>query len=260
MKRFALVLSITSICLICTLAPRPLFADDGVLIESLGFRLKWGPFHVGYGTLQTRRLGSGQVRYTMTARSNAFVDLFYAIRQKIESISDPVAGAVSYEKYVSQGGEERRFSVRFERVGYAFYESADGAMYEIELSPGAMDPLSVLYEMRKSPLKKGVRLRRPACDGRRQNTVYAVVHDRQPIKYNGQTLDTFVVDVEMYGLDGILSMPATEHYRIWLTADENRIPIRIRARAVIGPYIGMVTADLDYAEQNQQQLLTHYNH
>ena len=85
--------------------------------EELKYKLSWGVVPAGKGkiTITENEENMGVFHIVTTARSNAFVDTFYRVRNRIETFLDLTKGSLGYSKYQKEGTHKRNVDVVFDR-------------------------------------------------------------------------------------------------------------------------------------------------
>ncbi len=103
----------------------------------------------------------------MRAKSNAFIDSFYKVRERIDAYTDMgMTRSVLYKKKQIEGKANRDVIVTFDWQNFKAQFIIFGDKYPpIAIAPGTFDPLGVFYYSRM--LKWDVRSRNPLPDHRR---------------------------------------------------------------------------------------------
>lgn len=65
----------------------------------------------------------------------------------------------------------------------------------------------------------------------------AKVVKREEIKVGGVTYDTFLVEPEMENIGGVFEKSRNAKLQIWVTADNRRIPLRIKSKVKVGSFV-----------------------
>lgn len=215
--------------------------------EKLLYQVRWGGIPAGHATLEvmppSEEQGSPSLHFVMTARTNEFADLFYKYRNRIDSFAAPdLSRSLGFTKQ-----EQERSRIRNEEVHFdwgkmkTWLTEGDGEpRHGVDLVPGTVDPLSVLYAFRIRTLETGKVLEVPVSDGKKLTHGTARVVDREEITVHGQVYDCFVVEPDLKDLGGVFRKSPGASMRIWVTADELRLPVRVRSKVVVGYF----TADL----------------
>jgi hypothetical protein len=80
--------------------------------EKMHFVLKYGAIPAGHATLEVHDMdkiqGVEAYHFVMTARSNAFVDIFFKVRDRIDSYADAGMNHSLYYKKDQKEGKTRR--------------------------------------------------------------------------------------------------------------------------------------------------------
>ena len=226
--------------------------------EKLTFQLKWGPIPAGEVMLEllpVEKLDNQSVyHFVMTVRTNAFVDLFYYYRSRIDAYADiDMTRSLRYREQTRTRRKAKNVVVefnwqtkqaRFHRVETFFKPKPDRRTKEsiIPLLPGTFDPLSVYYYTRLIDLHEGERIKRPVSDGIKCIVAHAEIIRRESMTANGKAYDTFLVQPDFKGVNPVFEHLAGSTILVWVTADAHRIPVKLSSRIVLGRFTGELTA------------------
>ncbi len=213
--------------------------------ERLEYDLRWENVPAGKARMEVSSIktfnGEKVYHFVLTAQSNAFIDLFYKVRDRIDAYADlDMTCSRHYEKRQHEGRHKKDIVVTFDwensRARYSSRGRAGGA---IELLEGSFDPLSAFYFSRTIDLDVGHQLERPITDGKKNVIGQLNVIGRETITLqNGDRYDTYLVEPELNQVSGVFKESKGAKIRIWVTADERRIPVRVMSKVVVGHFIG----------------------
>ena len=218
--------------------------------EKLNFVLKWGKIPAGEATLEVKPMNTvnGELAYhfVMTAETNSFVDVFYKVRDKIEGFTAlDMSRSLLYKKKQREGGYKRDVLVNFDwETQQAQYKRVDKDREEapIEIPHGTFDPLSALYYTRFVDFEEGSTIERPVTDG--SNTVVGVVKviKKETLKIDGKRYETYKLQPSTEGIGGVFKESKDAKLFVWVTADEQRIPVKVKSKVVVGSFVGELTS------------------
>jgi hypothetical protein len=207
--------------------------------EKMSFSFGWNLIPGGTGTMEvlpfTKVDGVEVYHFAMTAKSNSFIDLFYKVRDRYESYAD--IGMTHSLLYTEQkkGCDKRDITVTFdwerEQVQYTNF---DKSRKPISVLPGSFDPLSVYYAFRLIDLEVGKIIEIPVTDGKKSVMGRARVTERETILVGGREFDTYRIQPYLEHFGGVFKKSKKAQLDIWLTADEKKIPVRMRVSVIIG--------------------------
>ncbi|MBI9082454.1 MAG: DUF3108 domain-containing protein [Desulfobacterales bacterium] len=212
--------------------------------EKLVFELRWAFIPAGEAVMETMPHESIQGQparhFRLTARSNAFVDAFYKVRDVIDAYTDTgLTRSVHYKKQQREGSTHRDVTVVFDlKGGTAQYTNRDEVRPPMALLPGSFDPLSAFYYIRGIDLKPGTALERPITDGKKNVMGRANVIRREKIRVSGKTYDTFLIEPELKHIGGVFEKSPRAKIQLWVTADHRRLPVRLKSKVVVGSFVG----------------------
>lgn len=212
--------------------------------ERLAYDVTWLGMRAGIATMVVQEgaddRGKPQLTLSMTARSSPTVTKFYPVDNRGVSQVDLESFLPRHMTFARREGK------RFNDFDYTFRHSEglvtavkDGKTDELAIPPDVQDALSCLYYVRKVlPFVPGAAL------------ALTVHHDKKNYK----------MDVRVEGLEGVegpwgkretarvvVIMPFQGIFlnegniRVWFTTDEHRVPVRMKAKVVIGSIVAELT-------------------
>jgi hypothetical protein len=108
----------------------------------------------------------------------------------------------------------------------------------IAIDPGAFDPLSIFYFSRLFDLQKRKYIERPVTDGKKCSIGRASVVKREKIKLKDRQYDTYLIEPDLKEVGGVFEKDRNAKIQVWVTADNRRIPVKIKSKVVVGSFIG----------------------
>lgn len=215
--------------------------------ETLQFLLRWEFVPAGKATLSVAPMseidGEPAYHFVMSVKTNKFLDMFYKVRDKIESFTDPsMTHSVRYLKNQREGRKKRNVTVTFDwENNRAHYIRNNKKRTPIDLEPGAFDPLGIFYFVRNSILETGDVVERPVSDGKRCVIGIGHVVKRETITVPAGTFDTLLIEPDLKDVKGVFEKSDDSNILIWVTADSRHIPVKIESKVVIGSFMGELT-------------------
>lgn len=215
--------------------------------EKLTFKVYWAFIPAGEVTLEVfpseTLNGIYCSRFVMTSRTTEVIDLFYKVRDRIDSYTDQrVTRSILFKKQ-QDGKSKRRIIVDFDwEKQQAQYSNLGEKRAPIPVLPGALDPLSVFYAFRLRALEEGKEVEVPVTDGKKCVMGKALVIKRERIKVSSGEYDTFLVEPELKQIGGVFEKSEKASFQIWVTADRDQIPVRIKSRVIVGSFVAELTS------------------
>lgn len=217
--------------------------------ERLEYELRWENVPAGTACMEVSSIktfnGEKVYHFVLTAQSNSFIDLFYKVRDRVDAYADlSMTRSRHYEKQQHEGSHKKNIVVTFDwETNRARYSSRGRANRAIALMEGSFDPLSALYFSRTIDLNVGHQFERPITDGKKNVIGQLSVIGRETITLqNGDRYDTYLVEPKLNKVSGVFKEGKDATIRIWVTADERRIPVRVMSKVVVGHFIGELTS------------------
>lgn len=215
--------------------------------EKLKFQLRWTVVPAGEAVMEVMPMktidGHRVYHFRLTARSNAFVDMFYKVRDRIDAYaSADMTCAVRYRHKQNEGETQRNVKVDFDwRKKLAYYN--DGKTdKQIEIRPGTFDPLSVFYYTRMQNFKNNHAIERPVSDGKKCVIGMARIIKKETITIASGTYDTYLMEPDLKHVGGVFEKDKNATIKLWVTADDRRIPVKIASKVVVGSFVGELIA------------------
>lgn len=219
--------------------------------EHLIFKANFGIIHAGEATLTITEGDSisGHGCFLIQARitTNSFFDVFYKIRDKLDSYWD-IEKLVSrkFVKRLSEGSYRQfRIHYNFPEDTLTYYvkiHTDSQEREELKTLPNPQDPLSAIYYIRVQDFNVGDSfLANVTTDGRNLQ-IKVTALEKKPLETIFGTKECFklhltAINEEIEKQEGETS--------IWVTADEYKIPVRITT----GLKVGSFTFELQNAEK-----------
>jgi hypothetical protein len=210
--------------------------------ERLTFQVKWGFIPAGEGILEVLPIetvnGKKAYHFLMTTKTYPFIDLFYKVHDTIDSYTDiGMTHSILY-KNRTQGKSKRDVIVNFDwEKGKAQYTNFGKKRKPIPIKPGSFDPLSVFYAFRFHDLRENTEIHAPVTDGKRCVIGRAKIIRRETVKVASGTYETFLAEPELRHIRGVFEKSKHAKLQIWVTADNYRMPVKIKSKVYVGSFI-----------------------
>ncbi len=211
--------------------------------EKMHFVLKYGPIPAGTATLEVHDMDKIKdvkaYHFVLTARSNAFIDIFFKVRDRIDSYTDTGMNHSLYYKKDQKEGKTRRYiRVDFDwEKKESTYVNFDTEPKTISLMPGTFDPLSVFYYSRLLDLQEKEEFEHPVTDGEKNLMGVLRVIGREKVSVPAGTYETLVLEPDMKNVENVFSKKQRAKTRLWVTNDELRLLVQMKSEAVVGSFV-----------------------
>ena len=227
-------------------------ADEAVLPfepgETLTYKLRWKFINAGTAVFQVQPIaelnGNPAYHFLLTVRSSPFLDIFYKVRDRVESYADlDMTHSLLYKNQQREGSYGRDVIVTFDWENEkAQFENRGEKRDPIIVYPGTFDPLSITYFIRMQELVPGNVIKGPVTDGKKLVIGRLRVIERQKVKVPAGKFDAFLVEPEVERLGGVFKRSETAGARIWLSADQRQIPLKVSGRAKLGSFSAVLVS------------------
>lgn len=210
--------------------------------EELSYNIRWQRIKAGtcsIKVLPTTRVDTVPVfHFQLTVKSNNLVDKIHKIRDVMEGfVFKDFSGSLLY-KHTATGKEKKEIRVEFFREKKeAVYSNFGDKRDPIEILENTFDPVSSFFRMRTLNFDEGNSLTFPVSDGKKTFLQRGEVVKKEEISTPLGTFDTFLVVPSAVNLSGVFEKSKNPRIRIWISADEKKIPLRIQVKVVVGSII-----------------------
>jgi uncharacterized protein DUF3108 len=210
--------------------------------EKLTFEARWGVIPAGMAVLEILPMktvgGVKAYHFVMTARTYPFIDVFYKVRDRIESYTDSGMTRSLLFKTQKRGKRKKDVVVAFDwERKEATYSKSGKRRKPVSVIQGSLDPLSVFYAFRLHDLSKEEEILRPVTDGKKCIMGKAKVIRRETVSLPNGSYDTYLVEPELEHIGGVFKKSPNARLRIWVTADELKMPVRVESKVVVGSFV-----------------------
>ncbi len=225
----------------------PDFKALPVFPEKLVFSMSWGLLSVGEATLAVDKIvmfnGRPAYHIVSEARSNAFLDTFYVVRDRNESWLDArTLTSLGYSKNIREGKFFRDEWTLYDRDAGTFVNrrvSRDGSfsVHSGTIPASVQDILSSIYFTRASPLADGAEVKIDVNTPDNWPLIIKVVR-RESLKVPLGRFAAVLVEPAM-AREGIFVQKG-KRLRLWFSDDPERRMLMMKAEV----FFGNVTASL----------------
>lgn len=204
--------------------------------ERLEYKVKLGFLGAGTQTMEiaAKETLDGQPAFKLLSKSqpsSALNRVYKFYDAKTSYIHQKTLLPIRYEKNIQDRSYKAKFLVLFDRSADEAKVWKDGAFEStVALQPFTQDELSMIYYMRSRDLRPGKTYTYDFFTGRKRHSVKIHVKSR-----------VFVDSPKPIGKRPALRIEASDGFRMWLTADADRLPVKIEAPV---KFFGTLKAEL----------------
>jgi len=216
--------------------------DEG---EKLVYDIEWLGMNVGQGRMEVKARESYKnqevFRIESITKSNKFLSFFFTVEDRVETIID-AKEFYSYKLSVKQRHGPRRVKkvINFDQSNHKATLNYKNKKRTYEIPPEVKDSLSSLYFFRTVPnLVIGESVFIDVHASKKNWRLEIEILKRERISVPVGTFDTIKVKAKVR-FEGVL-MDKGDVY-MWLTDDERRIPIKIKADITLGSIMANLTS------------------
>lgn len=210
--------------------------------EKVTYQGRWGIIPAGEVTLEVlpREMVQGVETYhfAMITKTNAAVDLLYKIRERQDSyVAADMSRSILYKKR-TESKHPRDVVVNFnwEKME-STYTNFGQSVAPIHIVRGTFDPLALFFILRLQNLTESTVIEIPISDGSTNYRVKATIGKTGFIEIEGKKYPSIEVTPDMERLEGIVKKSENPQLKIWFSADEKKIPLKIQSQVGIVSFI-----------------------
>ncbi len=223
--------------------------------EKLTFRLTWNFIPAGTAILEVLPMeninGVKYHHFVMTTKTNSFVDRIYKVRNRIDSYTDQdITRTVLYKKNELEGDKRSNTVVTFNwKDKEAQYSNFGKQKTPVPILPGTFDPFSIFYYVRLLDLEEDLEIIRPVTDGKRCVIGKAKIIKKTTVTLDAKKHEAYLIEPELKNIRGVFAKDKNAKIRLWVTADQRQIPIKIKSKIKIGSFTGVLISAENLAEE-----------
>ncbi len=218
------------------LAPKHPFVPG----ERFSYEISWLGITAGTAVMEVtdgeRRADQSTVRLVTSATSSPFVTKFYPVHNRVESTVD--FDTLQPRRMVFQRREGKRkndFDYTFHHAEGTVTAVKDGVTDTLPIPAGTQDAISCLYYTRESLLlQPGVSLTMNVHHDKKNYKLEVRVEAIETLEGPWGKAETARV-LAIMPFQGIFLNQG--NVRVWFTTDERRVPVRMKAKVIIGSIV-----------------------
>ena len=222
--------------------------------EQLTYEISW--LNITAGTAVMAVSGAGTdgdrplVKLITTAQSRPAITTFFPVDNRVESIVDPATLLPEQLTFKRREGKKK------EDIEYRFHQKEGtvtvvkgGTTETLEMPPGTQDVISCLYYARSELLlQPGAFLTMNVHHDKKNRKVDVRVEEIEMVSGPWGEVETARVLVVM-PFQGLFLNQG--NIRVWFTNDERRIPVRMKAKVIIGSIVADLVSGLQVSPATQ---------
>ncbi len=211
--------------------------------ERLGFKLYWGFIKVGEAVMEelpnTTAGGQTARHFRLNIRTNGLIDLIYKVRSEFETFTDlEINRSLLYRKQQFEAGTQKTVTVEFDwEKQKASYMNSGKYEQEIEIVPGAFDPLGILYYLRTVNFAKADRIEAPVTDGKKCMVSSVSLLGTERLQFEGKSFEAYVLQSDMKDIEGLFEKSRDSQFTLWISTDHTRVPLMINIDMFFGTIV-----------------------
>jgi len=173
--------------------------------------------------------------FSLSAMTLPFIDVFYKVRDRIDSFTDAdVSHSLHYSK-VQTGNSKRDIEVLFDwQEQMVSYRNFTEKLQPVKIEDGTFDPLSAYFFLRTQDIRSLKHIARPVTDGKKLVQGKAKILGRERITVPAGEFDTYLVEPDMKDARGVFEKSKNARLLVWLTADERHLLVKGQSKVVVG--------------------------
>ena len=208
--------------------------------EQLTYEISWMNITAGTAVMAVSDAGADRGRplakLITTAQSRPAITTFFPVDNRVESIVDPATLLPEHLTFKRREGKKK------EDIEYTFHQKEGtvtvvkgGTTETLEMPPGTQDVISCLYYARSElSLQPGSLLTMNVHHDKKNRKVDVRVEEIETVSGPWGEVETARVLVVM-PFQGLFLNQG--NIRVWFTNDDRRIPVRMKAKVVIGSIV-----------------------
>lgn len=217
--------------------------------EKLTFKVRYGIIKAGQATMEVKervKLPDSSEAYHIisTARSSGAFDIFYKVRDSVQTFLD-VNGFFSrrFKKQLREGGYKYDLFVDYDqRHGIAnvqtirYYNEEPLRVkkketFQLKVPAYVLDVLAAFYYVRTQELRVGEPIYMTNHDNKKVYDLQVIIQRKERVKVKAGKFNCIVISPRLRG-EAIFKQKG--ELWIWLTDDQYKIPVQMKSKVVVG--------------------------
>jgi uncharacterized protein DUF3108 len=223
---------------------KPPFASG----ERFTYRVTWMGMHAATAVMEAGNAppldGRRTLRFLTTTTSSPFVTKFYPVKNRVESLVD--AETLLPQKLLFHRREGKRkndFDVTFRHAQGNVLSIKDGVPATIPIPPDTQDSISCLYYVRSVPaLPPGFSQVMTVHHDKKNYRLEVRIEAIEKVKGPWGEIET-IRALAIMPFQGIFLNEG--NIRVWFTNDDRRIPVRMKAKVIVGSVVADLVEGFD---------------
>jgi hypothetical protein len=215
----------------------PQLASALSIPEKLVYELTWTGIKAGTATQEILN-DNGVVKIISTARSADWLDTFFVVDDRIESVMasshpDQLGLPKSYRMKIKEGKTRRDKEILFDHAKRTalYIDHLNGEKKSVDIAENTLDTLSSFYFIRSQKLEVGKSIFISIFDSKRLWNTEVQVLRKERINTKLGSFDTIVIKPLMKS-EGIFEKKGDMF--IWLTDDTKLVPVKMKTKVPVG--------------------------
>ncbi len=220
--------------------------------ETLSYGVEWRLIRAGAAKMTSSADAGGVRQVSLTLRSAGFVNTLYRVSDDYVTTLERAFCTATVFMHAEEGRRRRDTRITFDAErGKSSYLEQDlvkntvAAQKEIDISPCTHDVIAGLYRLRSMQLAPGKSMQLPVSDGKKFVNVRIEAQAKEQVKTPAGNYQT--IRYEVFLFNDILYKRRGRLF-VWLTDDDLRVPVQIRARLQF--HVGTITLQLEKQERS----------
>jgi Protein of unknown function (DUF3108) len=215
--------------------------------EQLTYDISW--LYITAGTAVMTINGAGMdgdrplAKLITTAQSRPAITKFFPVDNRVESIVDPATLLPEHLTFKRREGKKKEdIEYRFHHKEGTVTAVKDGVTETSEIPPGTQDVISCLYFARSMlPQQPGATMTMNVYHDKKNRKLEVHVEEIETVSGPWGEVETARVLVVM-PFQGLFLNQG--NIRVWFTNDDRRIPVRMKAKVIIGSIVADLVSGL----------------
>lgn len=210
--------------------------------EELVYAVRWEMIHAGKAWFKVLPLttvdGGSAYHFSLEVRSSPYIDMLYKIRDRMEGFTNlDFTHSLLYTKTQS-GKDKRQVVVEFDRENStATYSNFGGKRDPIQIPSNTFDPVSAFYKMRVMNFQTNQNISFPVTNGKKYFIQKGRILKKEKLTLPSGTFDTYVLALRVNHFSGVFEKSENPTVKLWVTADNRQIPLKIKIKVFVGSII-----------------------
>ncbi|MEA2013223.1 MAG: DUF3108 domain-containing protein [Verrucomicrobiota bacterium] len=216
--------------------------------EKLEYKIFWTGIPVGTCVVEVKGVseinGKKCWHFVLNAKTNAFADVFYKVREHSESFTAfDLSRSYLYEAEQLEKGKIKKVRLIFDwdRKQLKYIKNGKDRGWK-DILENSFDVLGMFYALRSQKLKDKKEISFRVSDQKTSVETKMKITNGKKIKFKAKKYKTYLCIPDMKSVRGVFKKSDDAELKMWVSQNDIKIPLKISSKVVVGRFTATLVA------------------